>query len=81
VQAEVALDLGDGSAGLHHVAERLPDPAVVADAVDHDVDVLAGRVAVGDEQRPVVGEAHAVEHAVDRLAPTARGSGARPPAG
>src|SRR6202166_3821921 len=71
--AVVDFDAGDGLVGVHHVAEGAPGAAVVADAVDDDVDVLVVGVAVGEEDRLVVGEAHACENAAGGVLPLLAG--------
>ena len=72
-QAVLDLDGGDGFVGVDHVAEGSPGAAVVADAVDDDVDVLVVGVAVGEEDGLVVGEAHAGEDAAGGLLPLLAG--------
>src|ERR1700687_2335159 len=72
-QVVVDLDAGDGFVGLRHVAEGAPGEAVVADAVDDDVDVLLLGVAVGDEDRLVVGEAHGGEDPAGGVLPLLAG--------
>jgi hypothetical protein len=43
------LEGGDGPVCLHHVAVGAPRAAVVADAVDDQVDVLVVGVVMGDQ--------------------------------
>ncbi|HXO30037.1 MAG TPA: hypothetical protein VOA80_21995 [Thermoanaerobaculia bacterium] len=68
-QAVVLLDAPDGLAGPGDVGGELPRAAVVADAVDDEMDVLLVGVAMGDDHDLAAVEAHAAEDAVDGLVP------------
>jgi len=68
-QAVGQLDAPYGVADLIDVVVPVPRRAVVAGAVDDDVDMLIGRVTVSDDQRLMTAEAQPAEHLVDSLVP------------